>query len=159
MTPISPTVRAILLGAGLLLPSLAVAQTSDPRPPMAATTAPMPQPALPGTSPTGATAPQASRAMPTHAGVEQRTSKIVGSGVHNEAGASIGTVDDLVLGSGGNPTTAILSVGGFLGIGSRLVAVPLSELRYDQPNNRWTLPGASRDALMARPVFTYDARG
>jgi hypothetical protein len=44
-------------------------------------------------------------------------------------------------------------------MGGRLVTVPLSELRYDQANSRWVLPGASRETLTARPAFAYEPRG
>lgn len=154
MTPNLPFLRATLLGATLLSPALAVAQAVDTRPSPGTTTAPAFQPTMPGAAPSAARP-----AMPTRASDDQRTSKIVGATVHNDAGASIGSVDDLILGSAGSGITAVLSVGGFLGMGGRLVTVPLSELRYDQAHSRWVLPGASRETLTARPAFAYEPRG
>ena len=55
-----------------------------------------------------------------------RTSKVVGSSVYNDARDDIGKVDDIIIPRGGGAPVAIISVGGFLGIGSRYVAVPLS---------------------------------
>ena len=49
---------------------------------------------------------------------------------------------------------AIVSVGGFLGIGSKLVAIPWSEFRFGK-DNRPELPGASKDSPQAMPAFTY----
>jgi hypothetical protein len=42
---------------------------------------------------------------------------------------SIGKVDDLVIGQDGRIAQAIVGVGGFLGIGEKKVALPLSEIR------------------------------
>ncbi len=162
MTPPSPFLRAALFGVLALAPGLALGQTAPTTPP--APTIPMAQPAMPGAAPapafTGAAPSLAARpAMPSRATNDQRTSKIVGADVFNEAGTSVGSVDDLILGSGGAGMTAVLSVGGFLGIGARLVTVPMSELRYNQQTSRWMLPGATRETLTARPAFSYEPRG
>src|SRR3954471_23094362 len=58
-----------------------------------------------------------------------RSSQIVGATVYNDADQRIGTVDDLIVGQDGKLNTAVLSVGGFLGIGSKLVKVPYDQLR------------------------------
>jgi hypothetical protein len=136
---------ATALAALMALPIIALGQPTDARPPAAV--APMP-------APSGAMR----AAMPTHATSEQRTSRIVGSDIHDGAGTSIGSVDDLILASGPGGMTAVLSVGGFLGLGSRLVTVPLVELRYDRTTSRWTLPGATKDSLTALPAFAYAPR-
>ena len=55
---------------------------------------------------------------------------------------------------------AVVSVGGFLGIGAKLVAVPFERLRAagGEQRNRWTLTGAaSREDLNRLPTFSYDA--
>jgi hypothetical protein len=51
-------------------------------------------------------------------------------------------------------TYAILSVGGFLGIGSKLVAVPFESLKTVK-EERLMLPGATKDALKTLPEFKY----
>ena len=43
----------------------------------------------------------------------------------------------------------VLSVGGFLGMGSRLVVVPYGTLEF--ADDKVTLPGGSRDGLMMLP--------
>ncbi len=53
-----------------------------------------------------------------------RASKLVGATVVNSADESIGKIDDLVVNPQDKVTYAIVSVGGFLGVGSKLVAVP-----------------------------------
>jgi hypothetical protein len=77
------------------------------------------------------------------------------SHVHNEADEDVGKVDEIILPTGGAPT-AILAVGGFLGIGSHYVAVPLSRLRMG-PRDRWVMLGATKEYLRTLPPFTYTA--
>src|SRR5262249_3350255 len=58
-----------------------------------------------------------------------RASKIVGAEVINGAKESIGKIDDVIISSDGKVPYAILSVGGFLGLGTRLIAVPYDTLQ------------------------------
>lgn len=51
---------------------------------------------------------------------------------------------------------AIIQVGGFLGMGGRLVAVPLSELQWNAERERIIMPNASKETLQGRPAFSYD---
>ena len=48
-----------------------------------------------------------------------RSSKLDGASVYNEQGTSIGTIDDMLLNSEGKVSNVVLSVGGFLGMGSK----------------------------------------
>ena len=57
-----------------------------------------------------------------------RTSKVVGSSVQNEANETVGTIDDLIVTPTDQVPFAVLSVGGFLGIGTRYVVVPANAL-------------------------------
>jgi sporulation protein YlmC with PRC-barrel domain len=59
-----------------------------------------------------------------------RASGLVGATVYNDQGDSIGTVNDLLLSSDGTIQNAVISVGGFLGIGSKLVAVPFKNIKF-----------------------------
>jgi hypothetical protein len=87
----------------------------------------------------------------------RRASKVIGSTVYGENNDSIGSVDDIMIPQHGGDPVAVLSVGGFLGIGAKLVAVPYEQLRFDPQRERWMLPGATKDALTALPTFAYDA--
>ena len=88
----------------------------------------------------------------------RRASRVIGAAVYNESNESIGEVDDIVLPANGGPPVAIVSVGGFLGIGAKLVAVPYERLRAAGERNRWTLTGAaSRDDLNRLPTFSYES--
>jgi sporulation protein YlmC with PRC-barrel domain len=57
-----------------------------------------------------------------------RVSKIIGTDVRNRKGEKVGDVKDIVLDDKGAISYAVVSTGGFLGIGDRLHAVPWSSL-------------------------------
>ncbi len=60
-----------------------------------------------------------------------RTSKIVGMSVY-KGDASIGQISDILVNlHNANISAVVLSVGGFLGIGDKLVAVPSNQLNVD----------------------------
>ena len=61
-----------------------------------------------------------------------RSSRILDATVYNDGNQRIGTVDDLIVGQDGKVSTAVISVGGFLGIGRKLVGVPYDQLRFEQ---------------------------
>jgi sporulation protein YlmC with PRC-barrel domain len=83
-----------------------------------------------------------------------RASKLVGAAVVNSKDERIGTIDDLVVNPDDRITYAILSVGGFVGIGSKLVAVPFHALQMVK-EDRLMLPGGSKEALKDLPEFKY----
>jgi sporulation protein YlmC with PRC-barrel domain len=77
---------------------------------------------------------------------EWRTSKVVGATVFNSNGDSIGTVDDLLMNSDGSVKEAVISTGGgAFGIGSKLVAVPFNQLKFEPSvnNNNAAAPAAA----------------
>jgi hypothetical protein len=82
-----------------------------------------------------------------------RASKVIGANVLNDRGDGIGKIDDVIISSDGKAPYAVLSVGGFLGVGSRLVLVRYQDLNF--ANNKVTLAGASKEQLMALPEFKY----
>ena len=87
-----------------------------------------------------------------------RTSKIVGSSVYNDRDEKVGSVDDLLIGKGGQ-IDAVLSVGGFLGMGTKYVEVPYSSLTFGNTqkdsDNRVVLKGATKDSLKAQAGYSY----
>ena len=82
-----------------------------------------------------------------------RASKIIGSSVVNEAGDTVGKVDQIIIGPDGKAPFVVLSVGGFLGVGDRLIALPYEQMRTD--GKKIMLPGATKDSLKALPEFKY----
>jgi hypothetical protein len=91
---------------------------------------------------------------PTTVATGWRASKIIGSTVENENGETIGTVDDLILTADQQVPFAILSVGGFLGIGSKLVAVSYYDLDTTQ-KDKTILKGGSKEMLNSAAEFKY----
>jgi hypothetical protein len=83
-----------------------------------------------------------------------RTSEVVGSTVVNEANETVGTVDDLIVVPSEKVPFAVLSVGGFLGVGTTYVVVPFSAL--DLNEKRVLLRGATKDSLKRLPPFNYN---
>jgi sporulation protein YlmC with PRC-barrel domain len=83
-----------------------------------------------------------------------RVSKLTGRAVVNDKNERIGTIDDFIIGRD-RVLFTILQVGGFLGIGSRLVAVPYQALVLDDAGTKITLPGATKDSLTKLAEFKY----
>jgi sporulation protein YlmC with PRC-barrel domain len=84
-----------------------------------------------------------------------RASKLIGAAVYNEGNEKIGSVDDLILSPEDKAVAAIIQVGGFLGAGGKLVAVPYHQLQVDKDNNKVVMTGANKDSLNVMPGFTY----
>lgn len=69
----------------------------------------------------------------------------------------LGEVKDLMLDRNGKITAAIISVGGFLGIGEKDVAVAFSEIKATERNNKWWLTmNATKDELKKATGFRFD---
>ena len=82
-----------------------------------------------------------------------RTSKIVSASVVNEAGETVGTIDDLIVNGNETVPFAVLSVGGFLGMGTKYVVVPYSALEVG--DKQMVLRGATKETLKNLPEFSY----
>jgi sporulation protein YlmC with PRC-barrel domain len=82
-----------------------------------------------------------------------RASKVIGASVMNDTGQSVGTIDDLIITPTEQVPFAVLSVGGFLGIGTKYIVVPYSSLHVR--DQHMVLPGATKDSLKALPEFKY----
>lgn len=83
-----------------------------------------------------------------------RASKLVGSAVTNEKNERIGTLNDLVV-ARDRSLFAVLEVGGFLGMGAHLVAVPYETLVINDEGRAIHLPGASKDELKKLPEIRF----
>ncbi|WP_298256195.1 PRC-barrel domain-containing protein [Bradyrhizobium sp.] len=59
-----------------------------------------------------------------------RASKVVGLKVYNDNNESLGSINDLLMDKGGSIKAVVLGVGGFLGVGQHLVAVPLDKVKF-----------------------------
>ena len=83
-----------------------------------------------------------------------RATKLLGADIYNDKGDSIGKLDDFIVGSNANVSIAVIAVGGFLGMGARLIAVPASLLESND-KGQMVLSGASKDSLNSLPEFLY----
>ena len=101
------------LAGSVLLASVAFAQTPT------ATTDSMKAGAASDTSATSA----------SHQG-EWRASKMVGLSVYNDKNESVGSINDLLTDKSGNIKAVVIGVGGFLGVGEHLVAIPFEKVKF-----------------------------
>jgi hypothetical protein len=83
-----------------------------------------------------------------------RASKLLGSAIYNDKGEKIGILDDFIVGSNANVSVAVVAVGGFLGVGARMVAVPATLFESNE-QGQTVLPGATKEVLTALPEFRY----
>ena len=79
------------------------------------------------------------------------TSKVPGTSVYNNAQEEIGAVDDLIVDTAsGKVRYAILSFGGFLGIGKSQYVIPWTALKWDPELNGY-ITGVTEDQLKMSP--------
>ncbi len=77
--------------------------------------------------------------------------------VYDTGDNKIGEVKDMLLDREGKVQAVIVSVGGFLGMGEKDVAVPFDAVNTTQRENKWWLTmNATRDELRTAPGFRYD---
>jgi sporulation protein YlmC with PRC-barrel domain len=123
----------------------------------AQTTPTSPSPSAPATS--GAPAERTVSTGDFNAKGDMAVSAIRGTKVRNANKESIGTIDDVYLDKDGKVTDVVISVGGFLGVGSKDVAVKWSDITFGQEDSSLVLTTSlSKDALMAMTDYTKTER-
>jgi hypothetical protein len=80
--------------------------------------------------------------------------QVLGKSIYNDSGDRIGKVDDIIVAPDKAVSYAIISAGGFLGMGRHDVAIPVGQLKQ-QSDGKFVLAGATKDALKAMPPFEY----
>jgi len=123
--------------------------------PSAAPTAPAPSPSA--EAPSSDTAKSTSNFSSTQSGDEWRSSKLVGMAVYNRANERVGDINDLILGPDGKVASAVIGVGGFLGIGEKLVAVDFSELQLnrDADGSMRATINSTKESLESAPDYKF----
>jgi len=81
---------------------------------------------------------------------ELRASKIIGSSVYDTNNQKMGSVQDIILGTGGKVDSVIVDVGTFLGMGGKDVAVKMDQIKTD--HDRLTL-SMTKDQLKQAPNY------
>jgi len=84
-----------------------------------------------------------------------RASKVVGLSVYNEKNESVGSINDLLTDKSGKIVAVVIGVGGFLGVGEHLVAVPFEKVKFStEPVAYTSTSSANPPAGGARPGST-----
>lgn len=88
---------------------------------------------------------------------EWRSSKLVGMTVYNKANDKIGSINDLVMGPDGKISHAVIGVGGFLGMGEKLVGISFSDLQLNRDTDGKThvIVDSTKEALENAPDYKY----
>ena len=157
---------AIAMPAALALGTSAFAQETTPppaaEPPATERMETTPAPTTVTPAPGAAAETTATGAFATAQSADEwRSSRLVGTAVYNEANERVGDISELVLDADGKITHAVIGVGGFLGIGEKLVAVSFKDLniaREENGNARVTM-NTTKEALQNAPDYKYHAAG
>lgn len=144
--------RSLLLGTTLLVASATLALAQAPETPAPASNASTPVPAAPATL--------ANDLRPTFVAQNKSdmvTSKLVGLTIQNGASETIGEIADVVLDEKMTVKSWVVGVGGFLGIGTKYVAIDPSALKLSRVDDN-TLKATidtNKDQLRAAPEYVY----
>ena len=81
-----------------------------------------------------------------------RASKVVGLNVYNDSNESLGSINDLLTDKSGNIKAVIIGVGGFLGVGEHLVAIPFDKIKFVNEPVAYTGVAGAPNAPGSRPA-------
>jgi len=95
--------------------------------------------------------------VPSQSAGEQSASSIIGLKVQNGFGDKLGDINYLVLDSTGKVSTAVIGVGGFLGVGEKNVGVPYGDLKFTNDKNgaQIAIVDATKDSLSSAPNYVW----
>lgn len=140
--------KQITFLSSLMVMSAVVALAADPNAPPAASNQPKPLERHATTSTTATTGE-----VVTHQKQgELRANNVIGMRVQGGQDEKIGKINDLVIDESGQVSAAVISIGGFLGIGDKVVAVPWQKVRFDGAEKS-ALLDMTREELAGAPEF------
>jgi sporulation protein YlmC with PRC-barrel domain len=84
-----------------------------------------------------------------HGDYKLRASELIGRSIRNANNDEIGEIDDLIVSQDGDKVMAVLSLGAFVNLGSKLVAIPYEELRVTK-DGKYVYYNATKDELQRR---------
>jgi len=144
----------------LTAPSVCLAATSARETPtVLLTQGDVPAPAGAG-APPSSTTPKAGPPAPKNLEplAPTKSTGVLGKKVVGPDGTDLGLVVDVIVGADGNPRAAVVDFGGFLGVGSRKIAVDWRLLRFAPGRPDWqVLLTLGRAEIQAAPEFKPDA--
>lgn len=142
------TLTAAALAAILAAPAFAQMNKPDPA------SKPATESSMPNQSP----AEQTAFVQNQHA-TDWRGSRLIGAMVYGPDNASIGAINDVLIGNDGKVRAAVIGVGGFLGVGEKNVAVPLDALKISRKMDSDSIEkiavSYTKDELKSAPTFAY----
>ncbi len=145
MMRLKQTVRVLIpaIGLSLAVPALAQTGTTTPATPRAAErTAP---------------ASNAPAATTSAARTDMRASKLIGKNLENAQGQNVGEIKDLIVdANGGRAHYAIVSFGGMMGVGDKLFAYPVSQLKPGRADRDKLVLDVDKARLKDAPGFDKD---
>ena len=139
---------------GVMLAAAAVAQTTSP------STPPSPQPSAPATTAPAMPAPAADTAKAPENNLagqgKWRASKLMGVDIYGPDNKKVGDVTEVVFDKNGKIELVTVGVGGFLGLGSKDVAIPFDQVTWsDQPMAAAApAPSGSSGGVVSQPAPT-----
>jgi sporulation protein YlmC with PRC-barrel domain len=80
-----------------------------------------------------------------------RASKLVGLNVYNDNNESVGSINDLLTDKSGSVKAVVIGVGGFLGVGEHLVAIPFDKVKFVNEPVAYTGAAGAPNAGGAKP--------
>ncbi len=94
---------------------------------------------------------------PAQSASDWRSSKVVGLNVYNAKNEKIGDINDLIIGSNGSITHAVVGVGGFLGMGEKNVAIPFSSVKMsrDKDGKPTAMVDSTKEVLQSAPAYKF----
>jgi sporulation protein YlmC with PRC-barrel domain len=90
---------------------------------------------------------------------EMSGNALIGATVRNENREAVGKIEDVYVDSSGGIKAVVVSVGGFLGVGAKDVAVKWSDLKFSREDKSIVImTGWTKDSLKAMPDYKYERR-
>jgi sporulation protein YlmC with PRC-barrel domain len=92
---------------------------------------------------------------------DYRASDLIGAAVLDDRGEHVAKVDDIIVSTEDGKLHAVLAIGGFAGIGAKLISMPFADLQItsagDNPQVRIKMTGDQLQQLAdSRPPFHYE---
>lgn len=88
-----------------------------------------------------------------------RGSKLIGASVYGPDNASIGEINDVIIGTDGKISAVVVGVGGFLGVGEKDVALPFEAISVTRKADSASIDkitvSYTKDQLNNAPKFAY----
>ncbi len=153
------------VAASALVSASALAQNATPNNTEKMNSADKMNSAAPAAGTTMSANPAVTQAVPTNGpsfikveNTDMLSSNVVGLDIYNGQNNNIGKIQDIAFNASKQMTGYILSVGGFLGMGTHYVAVNPNAVmvQYDANNKTWRATmNATKEQLKSAPEFKY----